>query len=405
MGYYEAAIVLYFLTTVIFIFLLYLYKKNNFMLGSLGFFITMLIAIYPSGAFYLFGGKDYLVPSENTMFVFSLVLFILSITSLIGVIMEVNFVNTRSTIEYRNNDNSKIPKMLFYVFLLVTLVYLFQYRDVIPLLTITSYSGDVLTRPDVSGSVNHWNSLSTVIFFVLPGLLLYNFYDYKNKLFRNGLLFIVVILMVMGLNKNVIFLFFLFLIIYVWKYRFKKIIALGIGMLLFLLGLYAFVKSIFSGGILPYEDIYNLLYSFFRRLFVTQGALLFVRLEYLDLLQGMEGPVKQSVFFTVYNLDGGGAPTIFVGDLIIKYGVLLGMTYSTIIILLFFCISGFLSRYYLKGLRLGYSTQWVLFFTGNILAIADIEALLYRMTIVVPFYVFLSLVLLPRKMLYKSNEI
>lgn len=196
----------------------------------------------------------------------------------------------------------------------------------------------LLDRPDVSGNIPFYFTMSTIMCSFFP--MFYFFYkERRNKgkdlLYTAAWYGIIVFIMLVGGNKGIIVYFAFFVWIYIWKMRIDwRIVSAGILLLyIYEVTIYGSVK-IFDGKLL--EGLVSPL----RRFFVTQGAMFINRIPLIESGVDLSDQyISAYVYTRVYGGAGGSAPTYFIGDLMIKYGYVIGMIIGMMVTFIIFLIS------------------------------------------------------------------
>lgn len=198
-------------------------------------------------------------------------------------------------------------------------------------------SGELIERPDLTGSIPFFFTVSTIAFVVLPSA--YFFYFNKFSTFQHILANLVIVLIfVMGGNKGLVVFYFIFL----WLFVFKLKIDLRVITLFILsIAIYMLTKGITE---INSEVIDYLASSPFRRFFVTQGTCFLFRIDMLSegytALQADPRGIKFDVFSEMYNTDiVGSCPTFVTGDLLVKYGYMMSLTLFIVISLVVLILS------------------------------------------------------------------
>lgn len=282
---------------------------------SLRLFFVILVTIFytPMLYFSVFEGLSYKYFSENAYedyLVVSGTVFL--------------FVTLFTILKYRSNlcvkvDTREKPLcQLGHVYMafatICVFLYVWFFADGFPLIQLIT-QGQLIDRPDTTGSVPHYYSVSTYLCFVVPGFYFYLKDKIKSDFLRLSLLLLAILLTILDGGKGVVVFFFIF----IWLFQEHAQINLK----LLLMGSVSLVIYLLLKGrwVLNAETFEYLLTSPLRRFFVTQGACFINRIEmiYSGFLFDMSS-VKSDVYRFMYGEWGGTAPTYFLGDLIVRYG-------------------------------------------------------------------------------------
>lgn len=273
------------------------------------------------------------------------------------------------------------------IMILSLLSFAVLYRDKLPLLylLINGAIKSELERPDVSGSIPHFFSLSTWFMISMP--MIYLYYKVTRKLsgFKDFVfLSLTVFSLLIGGNKATLVYFIIFMWIYCWKFHnLKAVLSLGVFSM--------YIYLIFKRG---FEDVFQnveyMMESPLRRFFVTQGAMFINRIELLinsknDLMTDGR-TISNIVYEYVYSGTGGSAPCFYVGDFLIEYGLFFGMILSTIVLVVLYIIAGYCDKFYQQELYVVYGVYYILFCLG--IAPLNSSFILRCLTVVFLFIVF-----------------
>lgn len=105
------------------------------------------------------------------------------------------------------------------------------------------------------------------------------------------------------------------------------------------------VYFIMKGGLSGSLQLADLISSGVRRFIVTQAAMLINRFAMLRQGYVFSDYPAKDVYMFVYDMDNGSAPTYFIGDLIIKYGMGMALVLYIFILSFLFAISNKLDHH------------------------------------------------------------
>ena len=111
------------------------------------------------------------------------------------------------------------------------------------------------------------------------------------------------------------------------------------------MGIFSFIfYFIMKGGLSVSLQLNTVLLSGIRRFSVTQAAMLINRLAMLREGYIFDEHITRDVYQYVYGVNNGSAPTYFVGDLIVRYGIYKAILFYIAILCLLFFVSSRLER-------------------------------------------------------------
>lgn len=263
--------------------------------------------------------------------------------------------------------NSKIViKWMGIGILVACFGYVLVFRDRYPLLQQLFHHNmmALLDRPDVSGNIPFYFTMSTIICSFFP--MFYFFYkERRNKekdlLYTAAWYGIIVFIMLVGGNKGIIVYFAFFIWIYIWRMRIDwRIVSAGVLLLyIYEVTIYGSVK-IFDGQLL--EGLVSPL----RRFFVTQGAMFINRIPLIESgIDLSDQYISAYVYTRVYGGAGGSAPTYFIGDLMIRYGYVIGMIIGMMVTFIIFLISKSLDSNKEMSLYKYWAQFYMIYLIGN----------------------------------------
>ncbi|MEZ8353638.1 hypothetical protein AB6C45_20420 [Vibrio splendidus] len=326
----DAYLGLFSISLIVFIFSSLYFKVWNSTL-SIWFFGTLVIFAFPV-LYGKFGGTAYRVYTEESLNTYLLVsCYFLFISSTLLIIRN-GIKTTKERIIFASFPSRFYAKLTYFFIVIFLFLYFIYYFNHWPF--VAAFSSEAIERPDtVKGVFKGYFTYSLFVYFVLPAVFL-KFSNSKTK----DVVFIlcVSLFLVLSGNKGVLLYFFIFYIMYKKKDRLDTKTILS---LFFCILMYFFLK----GSLLT--DEFNFLESLespLRRMFVTQGISIPIRMEMVELgiLSDIAfNEIKNSVFNFTYGYPGGSMPVIMFGDLFVKYGMLFSLILSTAIIFLVFVLT------------------------------------------------------------------
>lgn len=354
------------LTLLVFILsALLIFTKERAKVGFL-FSILVILIFYTPNLYFFLGGESYRHFDEESLGAYidysNVVMFLYILTYISVYAFKSNIktyeINFRSTF---------FVKLYFYpVFVFVVMYYLY-FSSKFPVVNLLLY-GELLERPDLTGSIPFFFMMSTIAFVVMPSMYFY-YFSIFNK-FQHALInAAMVVMFVMAGHKGVVVFYFLFL----WLYVFNAKVDLKIAFLFVLsLMIYMLTKGITE---LNADVVEYLMSSPFRRMFVTQGACFLHRLDMLaegySYMQADPRGIKFDVFSHMYNTNVvGSCPTFVTGDLMVKYGFASSLVFFVLISSIILSISK--SAFYVRtNKRL--LLYWTIYFCIYIIVMSGIE--------------------------------
>ena len=236
-----------------------------------------------------------------------------------------------------SNRNSKLVSVYFIFWFVLVLLYLTFYYDKIPVIRFLM-SGYLPDRLDQSDEVKLFYTFSSFFMVFIPSGYFYFIRFMKTNISRFGLLMLVVFILTSGGHKGLVTYFAIFAIFFSgFKFNLKYIL-IGVFALSGLLAIYVLTK----GREFNKETFVYLLESPPRRFFVTQGSAFITRIS-MERRNAFDGNVfdyqliKRESFQEIYPgiNEKGAAPTIFLGDLHVRYGY----AYTMLCYIMFLCFS------------------------------------------------------------------
>ncbi|MCX2680676.1 hypothetical protein OOZ15_12045 [Galbibacter sp. EGI 63066] len=239
-----------------------------------------------------------------------------------------------------SNYSQKNKSLLFLYFIFwysIVALYLLIYFKELPVIKFI-FTGILPERLDKSESVKFFYTLSSIFMVFIPSGYFYFITLLKGNLTKFLLLLFVIFILTSGGHKGLTAFFIIFALMFSgYKFNLKYILILGISVI-GLLSIYTVTK----GKKINKETLVYLLESPPRRFFVTQGSAFITRIS-MDRKNLYKGNVheyqviKNETYKEIYPhyKTYGAAPTIFMGDMHVRYGpVITGISY---IIFLLFC--------------------------------------------------------------------
>ncbi len=220
-----------------------------------------------------------------------------------------------------SNRNGKLVTFYFIFWFGLVLLYLAFYYDKIPVIRFL-ISGNLPDRLDQSDEVKLFYTFSSFFMVFIPSGYFYFIKFMKTNLSRFALLLLVVFILTSGGHKGLVTYFAIFAIFFSgFKFNLKYIL-IGFFALSGLLSIYVLTK----GREFNKETFIYLLESPPRRFFVTQGSAFITRIS-MKRRDAYKGDVfdyqliKREVYQEIYPgvNEKGAAPTIFLGDLHVRY--------------------------------------------------------------------------------------
>ena len=343
------------------------------------FFLLLSTIFYTPVLYYLYlDGNSYRKFSEATLNQFILLSSILFLTFFLLLIFKqtLSFKKRNKTFTYNKRSNILVKIYIFSIILFV-LSYIIIYHDKLPLFMNSSGMNIEGYRPDVSGGIPFY-FLFTTLQLIIPSFYFYYLKELKEKKIFHLLAFILVSLtLIVGGNKGILLFFYMFIWIYEYKFRINIKIFV---MFVFAFGVYMYLKI----GTLTFnkESMDYMLESPIRRFFVTQGSGFINRIELLNIGYIFVEPIsiKEHVHQYIYSRTGGAAPTYFLGDYIVKYGIWIAMFLHFVITSTIVIFSRYIDMFHKKDLFVGWSFFIILYLIG----MAEIEIpFLYRLIVLI----------------------
>lgn len=289
--------------------------KNQLLSPYMFFYIMISIELIgPLVYYYVLNGDSYRSFSENALLLY----YFMAVFASFVFLFQIKF-RKRVTIKGFHFYKRGREKILFrvYMVLVITIVayYLIAYRHQLLLLNILRGNNDSLIRSDTSGLIPHWYAISSLISLVVPSFYFLYSKKIKSPIINYILFFTVAFLTIIDGNKGLFVYLILFMFMYIYNFKMNKYTVSSALAAFFL---YYLLKA---GSI---SQIGIIIESAFRRFFVTQGACFINRIQMI--FDGYDFSnserISQDVYTYMYHTSGGSAPTVFWGDIFVKYGLI-----------------------------------------------------------------------------------
>ncbi len=300
--------------------------------------LSLITIFYTPSLYFYFGGEGYRFFSNKSLVDFfhigTITIFIYLVLSLI---IDSLKLKQKKLIVY---DNYFI-RLYFLLFLIPILIYYIVYFKQFPLVHLF-LSGELIDRPDMTGAMPHFHTVSTVVSIVIPSMYFFYFYHIKSKYQHILINTAMIFLFVASGNKGFLAYYFIFIWLYIFNGKLDIKVFL---MFIFTMLVYAITKGLLEVN--P-ELLSYMLNSPFKRFFVTQGTCFIHRVDMLnegfDFINNADPRgLKFDVFKHMYNLDMiGSAPTFYTGDFLVKYGIFFSFLMFTVISSILLYVSKYL---------------------------------------------------------------
>lgn len=325
------------------------------------FFLFLFLTIYYTPFLYyiVMNGTSYRSFSDNS-------LFIMLIFSIFSTVAMNFFLLVPLRLNRITGFHNYLLKKRYWVWIILLClcavgIYLLRYANHLPLVQLIFAGIDSnYVRPDTSGVIPHWFTMSSIIIFVIPSFYFYFYQQSSNIFLRLFFLICVCILSVAGGNKGVIAYLCIFVFIYLMKlkidYKFFLIIIS-----LFFVYFLTTARGIYAGK----DLLLYMLSSPFRRLMVTQSACYINRIDMV--IEGIPLPldkIDEAVFEYMYGYTGGSAPTYFTGDIFVQYGFGISLLIQIAVLFLMVVLSEYLYQHYQDNLFLYWNYAVIAFLLG-----------------------------------------
>lgn len=337
---------IYLLLFVYLLNLIYIYKKRLYKSTFIiHFFFISLIFIGPA-VYYELGLTTYShsFEWEDVIYfeIYGISVFICSLLFAYFIAHTKKAIFNRYFVNYTAR-NINLTFLYFVFWYGLVLLYLLIYFNHIPIVRFI-LTGNLPERLDQSESVKLFYTFSSFFMVFIPSGYFFFVRFLKTNLTKFGLLLLVIFILISGGHKGLVTFFVIFALFFS-GYRFNfKYILIGTFALAGLLTIYVLSK----GRDFSKETFLYLLESPPRRFFVTQGSAFITRIsmDRRDLYIGDVHEyqlIKRETFQAIYPgvNEKGAAPTIFLGDLHVRYGYVFTMiSYIVFLIFIFPFIKG-----------------------------------------------------------------
>ncbi len=297
--------------------------------NKIGFLYSLVILIifYTPNLYFFFGGTAYDFFDEKSLDEY--ILYSSIVMLLYGLVYTVTYGCKISLSNYQLFfKESVLVKLYFFTIVSASLIYYAYFFSHFPTVHFL-LEGELIERPDLTGEIPFFFTVSTIAFIVLPSA--YFFYFNRFSKYQHIVVNIVIVfIFIAGGNKGLVVFYFLFLWLYIFsaKLDFRILILFLISM-----GIYLLTKGITE---INAEVMEYLMSSPFRRFFVTQGSCFLFRLDMISdgysYLQADSRGIKFDVFARMYNTEVvGSCPTFVTGDLLVKHGYAVSLLLFVII--------------------------------------------------------------------------
>lgn len=307
------------------------YKK------SLAVFLIMVLTIFYSPTiYYILGGTAYKTFDDGDLKLYML----LGSTTFIFYALMICIKNNTKQIRLPKIKRKKAKSIaMIYIFAvsLIVFLYIALFLNRFPLIQALFYGISIL-RPDTIRYIPYYFTFSVFMHFIIPSFYFYIVQNYELKKVTKILLLILTsVIIAIGGNKGILVFFFIF----IWVFEYKMKVNIPICMMaVSSIFLYIVLGSGFSGMQSMFSIFFDLA-SPLRRFFVTQGAMLINRLHMVRINYNFDFDldISENVYRFVYGDEFGSAPTYFMGDFIVQYGVLGGFIIHIFIMAFFILLS------------------------------------------------------------------
>lgn len=310
------------------------------------FYLLILTELYTPACYYMAGITSYLKFGLKAFQLYMLMgtLSFLGYSLILICVQRLRFERKYLVLTHCDISAKRMAMLWLFVMCVIGMVviYLVHFRDNFPFYQAVFRNFKMEDRPDTSGAIPHWFTLSAFIVVALPTFYLY-YHQKRNfhKITNLALICLLSLAMVLGGNKGFVVYWFIFLWVYLWKMRIDgRVVAAALIAIIF--------TSIIMGGSLTNISISYLKSTAeygFGRFFLTQGAMLVNRFEMvLQDYSFNDTRLSEQVFPFVYGEEGGSAPTYYLGDLLIQFGFVGGFLLHLLVFMVLAIIGQYLDR-------------------------------------------------------------
>lgn len=320
------------LTVIVFIFIVIFFYQKNYSSPLIPFWMITFLQLYTPAVYYLvFNGKSY-HKFTNEDFSQYIYISILSFSFFVCFLLWKDKVKIKKRIVAKCKSSQQLIWVYICIVLSGVFLYFIRYFWDFPL-TKAIFQKIIVERPDVSGNIPHYFTYSVFSCWIVPCFYFYILDHFSISRITNFILLLgIVVLLTIGGNKSTLVYFFIFFWIYCLKMKMDyKIIFMGI--------ISFVIYFIMKGGLSGTVQLKTILMSGIRRFSVTQAAMLINRLAMLRKGYVYDENISRDVYLYVYGSDNGSAPTYFIGDLIVKYGIYKAVIIYIVILSTLFCVS------------------------------------------------------------------
>ena len=379
------------ITFLVLLGIIFYFKEQNKTYPLYALFI--LLIFYTPSIYYFLGGTSYRLFDDSTFISYmnysSLIIGVNAFFLIIKNSTIIKPIKNDFLVRLKNGSVNLYLLSYFSIILLITLGYISYYFKDFPLISFL-LTGILMDRPDTTGSIPHFYTISTIMLFIIPSIYIY----FLNKIKSNTLHVIILALigcfLAISGHKGMITFFAIFYWYYVLQHKinFKFIIIICV-----LLLVYSATKGINNFSLETLEYLMN---SPTRRFFVTQGACMITRFHMVDInyvLNNIE-PIKNQVCNVMHqseiNAASCSAPTFFIGDIIIKHGFVVATIVYILSAAIIFWIIKIIDINYNNNLFIKWNLFCFLYLIG--MAEVDIYGVLRVITLIAHVYIvcFLS---------------
>jgi len=329
------------LTLVSFAFVCYTFLlKKDYKRITFLYSLSLITIFYTPSLYFFFGGEVYRFFSDESLVDF---FHIATLTIFIYLFLSISIDQLKlrkKTLFIRDNF---FIKFYFLVFLIPILLYYIVYFKQFPLVQLI-YTGELTDRPDMTGAIPHFYTVSTIVSVIIPSIYFFYFDDIKSKYKHFFINTIMIFLFIASGNKGFLVYYFIFIWLYIFKGKLDIKVFL---MFIFSLAVYAITKGLLEVNPELFSYMMN---SPFRRFFVSQGTGFIHRVDMLnegfDFINNVNPRgLKFDVFQHMYNTTLiGSAPTFYTGDFLVKYGKVFSFLIFITISSILLYVSKFLYR-------------------------------------------------------------
>ena len=324
------------LTIIVGMFITILYRQKDFSSPLIPFWIITFLQLYTPAVYYIFNGKSYRKFIDSDFALYLNICILSFLIFIIALLIKDRFVYRKNIVFKSKKSRQLIVRYRVSVLFGVDL-YLIKYFWDFPL-TKAIFQKIIVERPDVSGNIPHYFTYSVFACWIIPSFYFYFLDHYFISKVVNFLMLLGIgVLLTIGGNKSTLVYFFIFIWIYCLKMKIDyKIMFMGI--------ISFIIYFIMKGGLSGSVQLTTVLLSGIRRFSVTQAAMLINRLAMLREGYIFDEHITRDVYQYVYGVNNGSAPTYFVGDLIVRYGIYKAILFYIAILCLLFFVSSRLER-------------------------------------------------------------